>query len=118
MAAADSDNDFTMVALRFARALTDRDYAAAYEMTSRDYRRGVTLEAMRTAFESMVPAEFGAIGSVEAGLTMDSWPDKQPADAGWVYVSIAGDVYSEAVTVVVTREDGALKVRAVEFGRP
>ena len=33
-------------------------------------------------------------------------------------MSVGGDVYSEAVTVVVTREEGGLKVRAVEFGRP
>jgi hypothetical protein len=49
---------------------------------------------------------------------MTSWPDKQPADLGWAYVSIGGDVYSEAVTVVVTSEEGTPRVRAVEFGRP
>lgn len=37
---------------------------------------------------------------------------------GWVYVSIGGDVYSEAVTVVVTMDDESLRVRDVEFGRP
>ena len=29
-----------------------------------------------------------------------------------------GDVYSEAITVVVTLEEGELRVRTVEFGRP
>ena len=73
---------------------------------------------MQAAFDTMVPEEFGPVTSVEAGLTMETWPDKQPADAGWAYVTIGGDVYSEAVTVVVTREDGALRVRDAEFGRP
>jgi hypothetical protein len=39
-------------------------------------------------------------------------------DVAWTYVSIGGDVYSEAVIVVVTVEADALKVRTVEFGRP
>jgi hypothetical protein len=43
---------------------------------------------------------------------------KEPSDVGWAYVSVGGDVYSEAVTVVVTLEEGELRVRTVEFGRP
>jgi hypothetical protein len=49
---------------------------------------------------------------------MEEWPGKKPADVGWAYVSVGGDVYSEAVTVVVTREGDLLKIRTVEFGRP
>jgi hypothetical protein len=49
---------------------------------------------------------------------MEDWPGRKPSDVGRVYVSVGGDVYSEAVTVIVTLEDEALKVRAVEFGRP
>jgi hypothetical protein len=37
---------------------------------------------------------------------------------GRAYVSVGGDTYSEAVTVVVTLEEDALRVRTVEFGRP
>ncbi len=111
-------SDYTGLALAFARALTRRDHAAAYELTSRDYQRRVSLDAMQTAFDAVVPADFGPVTSVEAGHTMESWPDKQAADVGWVYVSIGGDLYSEAVTIVVTMEDGNLKVRDAEFGRP
>jgi hypothetical protein len=49
---------------------------------------------------------------------MTSWPGKQPADLGWAFVSIGGDVYSEAVIVVVTSENGEARIREVEFGRP
>ena len=73
---------------------------------------------MRDAFEAIVPADSGPAAVVEAGHTMTDWPGKEAADAGWVYVSIGGDVYSEAITVVVASEDGTLKVRDVEFGRP
>lgn len=111
-------DDHTGVALDFARALTNRDYGRAYEMTARDYRQRIPLETMQAAFDEMVPADFGPVTSLEVGLTMESWPGKQGADVGWVYVSIGGDVYSEGVTVVVTMEDGSLKARDVEFGRP
>ena len=118
MMSSEPTTDYTAVAVAFVQALTTRDYAAAYAMTSRAYQRATSLEAMQTAFDALVPAEFGSVSSVETGLTMETWPDKQDADAGWVYVSIGGDVYSEAVTVVVTMDDGSLKVRAAEFGRP
>jgi hypothetical protein len=49
---------------------------------------------------------------------MESWPGHESGDLGWAYVSIGGDVYSEAVTVVVALEDGESRIRSVEFGRP
>lgn len=110
--------DYTGLALAFATALTNRDYQAGYAMTSRDYQRRMPLEAMHAAYEAIVPEEFGPATSLEVGLTLETWPDKQAADVGWVYVCVGGDVYSEGITVVVTTEDGALKVRDVEFGRP
>lgn len=111
-------NDYAGIALAFARALVMRHYAAAYGTTTSDYQRRVSLDHMRASFEAVVPADWGPEARVDVGHTMDDWPSRQPSDAGWVYVSIGGDVYSEAITVVVTREDGALKVRDVEFGRP
>lgn len=110
-------NGYVNVALDFARALVARDFAGAYAMTSSEYQRRVTPDAMRTAFEAIVPADW-ADALVAPGLNMESWPDKQPSDVGWVYVSIGGDVYSEAVTVVVTEERETMKVGGVEFGRP
>jgi hypothetical protein len=110
--------DHTQVALAFTKALAARDYEAAYALTSRAYREGTSLKAMADAFEAIVPLDWGTVAPVDVGVTMDDWPGREPSDAGWVYVSVGGDVYSEAVTVVVTREDGELRVRTVEFGRP
>jgi hypothetical protein len=73
---------------------------------------------MRSAFEDIVPPSWDPAGPIELGLTQTSWPDKQPGDVGWAYVSIGGKVYSEAVVVIVATEDKHLRVRAVEFGRP
>ena len=111
-------SDPTGIALSFANALAARDYATAYAMTAGDYRERVPLEEMRAAFEAIVPEDWGAMGPIEPGHTMDDWPGKQPADVRWVYVTIGGDVFAEAITVIVSTKDGTLKVRNVEFGRP
>lgn len=111
-------DDYIAVALAFGRALVARDYGEAFALTASEYQRRRTLEQMRDAFEALVPADWGTASAVDAGHTMTDWPGKQGADVGWVYVSIGGDVYSEAITIVVGRDDGSLKVRDVEFGRP
>jgi len=115
---AESAENYKEVALAFTKALAARDYDAAYALTSRNYRESTNLKAMQAAFEEIVPFDWGTVGSIEPVQTMDVWPGREPSDAGWVYVSIGGDVYSEAVTLVVTLEEGELRVRTVEFGRP
>jgi hypothetical protein len=110
--------DFREVALDFTNALTDRNYSKAYALTSQDYRKQMAVNEMQAQFETIVPRDWGAIGPIEVGQTLSDWPDKQSADLGRAYVSIGGPVYSEAVTLVVTLENGEAKVRQVEFGRP
>ncbi|MBI5780822.1 MAG: hypothetical protein HZA65_04030 [Rhodocyclales bacterium] len=111
-------SDYQQIALEFTKLLAAREYPKAYAMTSQEYRKRTTAEQLRTAFENIVPTDWGKIGPIEVGQTMASWPGKRPEDVGWAYVSIGGDVYSEAITVVVTSESGESKIREVEFGRP
>ena len=115
---ADRPHDYSGLALDFATALASRDYATAYAMTSSEYRGSTTVAEMQVAFEAIVPTDWRTVGPLEVVVTMETWPDKQPSDVGWAYVSIGGDVYSEAVIVVVALEAGALRIRTVEFGRP
>jgi hypothetical protein len=115
---ADNAGDYKRVALAFTEALAARDYSAAYALTSRTYRDSTSVKALQDAFEGIVPTDWGTVGPIEIGLTMEDWPGKESSDVGWAYVSVGGDVYSEAVTVVVTREEKELKVRTVELGRP
>lgn len=110
--------DYRQVALGFARSLAAREYPKAYAMMSHGYRQKSTVDDLRIGFEAIVPTDWGAIGPIEVGQTMTSWPGKQASDLGWAFVSIGGDVYSEAVIVVVTSENGEAKIREVEFGRP
>ena len=110
--------DYSSVALKFAGALASRDYPTAYALTSSGYQHSTTRDEMRAGFEAIVPTDWRTVGPVEVGQVMETWPAKQPSDVGWVYISIGGDGYSEAVTVVVMLEADMLKVRTVEFGRP
>jgi len=114
----ESAGDYKNVALGFTNALATRNYGAAYALTSSEYRDGTSVEDMQAAFEAIVPTDWKTIGPVEVGGAMEDWPGRKPSDVGWAYVSVGGDAYSEAVTVVVTLEAGALRVRTVEFGRP
>ena len=106
------------VATAFVTALGARDYAAAYALTSETYRNENSLGAMRDAFELVVPPDWGPVGPIMVAETLADWPGKQEGDVAWVFVSVGGDMYSEAVTVVITREGSGLKVRSAEFGRP
>lgn len=84
----------------------------------RNNRKQTSLDQMRTAFEAIVPTDWGKVGPIEVSDAMAVWPNKQPSDLGRAYVSIGGDVYSETVIVVVTLDNGEPKIRKVEFGRP
>ncbi|WP_343880928.1 hypothetical protein [Rhodanobacter caeni] len=111
-------SSYQQIALEFTKSLAAREYQKAYAMTSQEYRKRTTAEQLRTAFENIVPTDWGQIGPIDVGQTMSSWPGKRPDDVGWAYVSIGGDVYSEAITVVVASEGGESKIGEVEFGRP
>lgn len=106
------------LALDFAGALARRDYRAAYELTSREFQSGVSCQALQQAFESIVPDDWGVVDPIEVASTLEDWPAKQASDEGWLYVVLGGEVYSEGITLVAARDEGALKVRQVEWGRP
>lgn len=55
---------------------------------------------------------------VQLMQTLEDWPAKKEGDAGWAYVAISGEGYSEAVVVVVCEEGGQFCIRDIEWGRP
>ena len=69
-------------------------------------------------FEAMV--EYGGSPARVDGFTqtLESWPDKKQDDVGWVYVSISGDDFGEAVTVVVSADNSGMSISSIEWGRP
>jgi len=104
--------------LQFAEHLSNRKYSEAYEMTSSDYQTLIDLNQFKTEFEAMIPLDWGEITPIEIGETLKNWPDKKSSDLIWVYISLGGDVYSEAVTIVISLENENLKISEIEFGRP
>jgi hypothetical protein len=50
--------DYSSVALKFASALTSRDYPSAYAMTSSAYHHSTTVDEMRAGFEAVVPTDW------------------------------------------------------------
>ena len=114
----ETNHDCTAVALSFAQHLANRSYESAYALTTQQYQADVALEQMQEEFEEIIPEDWGEVAPIEVGETMQSWPQQQASDLMWLYVSLGGDVYSEAVTVVVALEDDQPRIRTVEFGRP
>jgi len=111
-------SDFRVLALDFTKSLAARDYPKAYAMTSQEYRKKISVDHLRTRFETIVPLDWGPIGPIQVGETMTTWPGKKSSDLGWACVSIGGNMYSEAIILIVTLDNGEQKIREVEFGRP
>jgi len=108
----------TKVAVEFATALASGDYGRAHAFLSQPLRSATPVAELEAEYKEMVSYGSGAPTTVAAMTAMDEWPDKQPDDVEWVYVAIANDTYSEAVTVVVAHENGKLVIRSIEWGRP
>jgi|GEM_PF-5245992 len=56
--------------------------------------------------------------SFDEEFFIEDWPDKMPDDVCSAYIGIQGADFSEAVTVTVTREQGNMFIRDIEWGRP
>ena len=105
------------VAFAFGHALLARRYEDARTLLAPSDAAIMTAEDLQRGFETFVPLDWeGEIMGADVILT--EWPDRGEDDVALVYVPIAGLVYSEAVTVVVTRTPNGLRVHNVAFGRP
>jgi len=108
----------TTLAVEFATAIAAGDYGRAHAFLSSGLRSATPASKLQTDYTEMVSYGSGARTTIAAMTALDSWPEKQPGDVEWVYVAIANDTYSEAVTVVVAQENDKLVIRAIEWGRP
>jgi len=108
------------VAQDFAQRVADADYAAAHNFLTKTAKQTYSPEGFQRSFERMTAYEPGPIRKVDIDpeFTLEDWPAKQPDDVAFVYVGLFGDDYVEAVSLTVSREDGELRIREVEWGRP
>ncbi len=102
----------------FAKALAGGDYGAAHKMLSPKMQQQYTDIGLRESFEEMI--EYGDSPARVDGTvgTLEDWPGKTSSDIGWVYVSVSGDDYGEAVTVVVSVVEDRMAISSIEWGRP
>lgn len=113
-----NDTPHGQIAARFAAALIAGRYVDAHGLLAASARGTWSASALRQAHEDMVSYFGTPPHTAQTIMVMDDWPDRQPDDIGWAYASIEGDGEAEAVTVIVTLENGAARIRGIEWGRP
>ncbi len=109
------------VAVAFAAALVERDFARAREQLAPDLREKLSESDIQERLTSMYRGHADCLPSrsqfVPEG-SFETWPGRQPGDLGWAYVSIEGDDFNEAVFVLVSDVNGAPMIKEIEWGRP
>jgi hypothetical protein len=112
---------YAEVAVAFASALVEGDFARAESMLAPILRRQLTAEALRenlyAMFRGYSDSDPTSVDFNEE-FQMENWPSKLPGDIGWAYVGICGADFVEAVTVIVADVEGTPLIRKIEWGRP
>lgn len=105
---------------QFAQALVTGDYAAAHTYLSQQTQAACSPADLAQHYTNMT--EYGSgPGQLDGHVQyedMADWATRQNGDLGWVYISISGEDFLEAVTVIVSDEQGSPKIRQIEWGRP
>ena len=110
----------TQVAEQFGQLIAKSDFAAAHRFLTQEAQKLHSPDELRKTFEQMTAYAPGPVRQVEVmeDFVLDDWPDKQDGDIASVYVSLVGDGYVEAVSVILAEETGATRIRHLEWGRP
>lgn len=114
-------DDQVKIAVDFTQALVDGDFELASSLLAPEIRQIMTPEQLRLDYDGLIgmylsPASAQVV--FDPQFTMTDWPGRRPSDVGWVYVSIVGDDFVEAVSVILAEYDGELLIREIEWGRP
>jgi hypothetical protein len=108
------------IALAFTRALVDGEFEAARALLSDPLSEVWTPARLAQEFTEMVaygdkPADHVEVVRFD---DMEGWAIRQTWDLGWAYVAIYGDGFNEAVSVIVSDQEGRPVIRDLEWGRP
>jgi hypothetical protein len=111
----DDDDEVATTALRFVNLLLDRKYADAKAMLHSTLS-GTRAADLKAAFEPLFEGEdFPQSANV---YDVDpAWTDLHAGDIAWVHVTIDSE-NAESVFFIVARENDALVIRDIEWGRP
>ena len=105
------------VAEQFGNLIARADYASASALLTQEARKIHSADDIRWTVESMTASTAGTIRQVELPedeVSVD-WPAKQKGDIASVLVRLIGDLFVEPVTVVLTEEAGAIRIRLLEW---
>jgi hypothetical protein len=110
---------YKALAEEFARNLAQTRFEHAHELLVPVTQATTPPEKLAADYATMIGYGEGEPPTlVEALQYAEDWPAKESGDLAWIYVAIAAESYSEAVTLVVAAEDARLGVRTAEWGRP
>ena len=110
------DTPSGQLAEQFAQALADQDFEQAATFIAEGSQSNYSVTKLQQTYLAMIDyGDSSTVYQVEALECLDDWPTKQSTDMVWIYVSIEGDGFGEAVAVVITQDQ---KIRDIEWGRP
>jgi hypothetical protein len=108
------------LAQKFGDLIAGEDCQAAHTLLTTEAQSVHTAQEMKRRSESMrsyAPGPFRNVQVMEEFM-LEDWPAKQDGDVASIYISLEGDDFCEAVSVVVAAQDGDLRIRDLEWGRP
>jgi len=108
------------LAQRFGDLIAREDYESAHKLLTKEAQRIHTVQDMKRCSEGMrkyAPGPFRNFLVMEEFM-LEEWPAKQDGDVASIYISLEGENFCEAVSVIVTQEDGDLRLRDLQWGRP
>ena len=108
------------LAQRFGGLIAREEYESAHKLLTKQAQSVHTVQEMGSRSEGMrryAPGPFRSFLVMEEFM-LEDWPAKQDGDVASIYISLEGDNCCEAVSVIVAQEDGDLRIRDLEWGRP
>ncbi|AIE76090.1 hypothetical protein [Synechocystis sp. PCC 6714] len=110
------------LAQRFGNYLTQADYDTAYTLLVPELQQQYSSQTLRQTVEEMISYGSGLINRAvvmqDCLLTEWQYPPMETNDVVWLYVSLEGEDFAEAVSVIVQHREGKLAIRWLEWGRP
>jgi hypothetical protein len=113
-----ADPEYTQVAVSFAEALVRGNFKKARDLLCDSFKSSITEKNLAQSFQNMISYGQSRVDDVDIGQTLDDWPAKKAGDVGWVYVTLSGSHFSEAIAVTICAERSKLVIRDIEWGRP
>ena len=112
--------DHVLFAKQFGSLIAKEDYVAARALLTNEAQADWPAQEIQRRSERMrryAPGPFTDMQVMEEFILRD-WPAMSEGDVASIYIALTGDGFCEAVTIIVAEQDGELRVRDLEWGRP